>query len=279
MASFFANSLFSIYTKFNEQMIGYLNRKLDFFDLLFKHIQISAIMDFLLKIFTLESIDNLRVEDVYKWLNGQHIIKRIVNVFKLNDNQNALENSSYLLTYLITKGRQSLISLEEEKRFYQFYNESFLIELVDICFSHQSSAIHILRVLVQFIDYENHFKIVDSIKMKFNSNEFDRCNLNDNPLKILNLIHSSIGAVSHEYLISIKNLHKVMLANLDKFKNLLLESIPDYSIKTTTGLIEKPLGFVRLEIIHLFYALLQANNPEINNAFADNKILEILIVS
>lgn len=121
MASFFANTLFSIYTKLNEQMITYLNGKPNFFDLLFKHIQISAIGDLLLKIATLEQIVQKRLPDVYQWLNSQNLIQRIVAVFRTGDNQSAMENASYLLAFLIAKGRQTLITLEEEKRFYQFY--------------------------------------------------------------------------------------------------------------------------------------------------------------
>lgn len=74
-------------------------------------------------------------------------------------------------------------------------------------------------------------------------------------------------------------LHKVVQLNLEKFKKLLIDSVPDYSVQTTVGLIEKPLGFARLEIIHFFYALLLTNNPETNEAFAKNNILTILIVS
>lgn len=121
MASFFANTLFSIYTKMNEQMITYFHGKPNFFDLLFKHIHVSAIMDFLLKISTPEQIGAKRLPEVYQWLNSQNLIQRIVGVFKTSDNLNALENASHLLTFLIAKGRQSLITLDEEKRFYQFY--------------------------------------------------------------------------------------------------------------------------------------------------------------
>lgn len=135
--------------------------------------------------------------------------------------------------------------------------------------------------MVQFADYENHFKIIDGIKSKFDSPDSQLEISSTSPLQvpsqILKLIGTSVGAVSYEYLSSIKNLHKVMLLNLDKFKELLIDSVPDYSVLTTTGLLEKPLGFVRLEIIHLFYALLQANNPEIDEAFAKNHILEVLI--
>lgn len=97
--------------------------------------------------------------------------------------------------------------------------------------------------------------------------------------KALYSIKTAVSSVANEYLASIKNLHKVVLSNLDKFKTLLIEFVPDYSVQTTAGLIERPLGFLRLEIIHFFYALLLANNPEIDEAFAKNKILEILIVS
>lgn len=150
------------------------------------------------------------------------------------------------------------------------HSEPFLVDLVDICLSHRPSAIHILRVLVQFTDYENHFKIIDNIKSKFNQPD---ANQGD----VLSLMGSAVGAVAYEYLASIKNLHRVMLSRLDKFKRLLVETVPDYTVVTTTGPISKPLGFVRLEIVHLFYALLQANNPEIDEAFAEHRILEVLI--
>lgn len=149
-------------------------------------------------------------------------------------------------------------------------SEPFLADLVEICLSHRPSAIHILRVLVQFADYENHFKIIENIKSKFNQPDV---NLND----VLTLMGSAVGAVAYEYLASIKALHRVMLRNLDGFKRLLVETVPDYTVLTTTGTISKPLGFVRLEIVHLFYALLQANNPEMDEAFAEHHILEVLV--
>ena len=111
-------------------------------------------------------------------------------------------------------------------------------------------------MLVQFTDYENHFKIIDNIKAKFSQP--------DTQTDALSMIGSAVGAVSYEYLASVKNLHRVLLSNLDKFKQLLVDSVPDYTVVTTTGPINKPLGFVRLEIVHLFYALLQANNPAID---------------
>ena len=278
MASFFANTLFSIYTKVNELMIPYLSGKPNFFDLLFKHIHISAIMDFLLKVFALEQIKTKQMPVVSQWLNSQNLIQRIVNVFKATDNQNAMENASHLLSFLIAKGRQSL-SLEEEKSFHianlftradPSNSEPFLTELVEICLSHRPSAIHILRVLVQFIDYENHFKIIENIKTKFNQ-------MDAQTEPVLGIVGSAVGAVAYKYLASVKNLHRVMLSNLGRFKQLLVESVPDYTVQTTTGLISKPLGFVRLEIVHLFYALLQANNPELDEAFAKHRILEVLI--
>lgn len=148
-------------------------------------------------------------------------------------------------------------------------SEPFLADLVEICLNHRTSAIHILRVLVQFTDYENHFKIIDNIKAKFSQP--------DTQADALSMIGSAVGAVSYEYLASVKNLHRVLLSNLDKFKQLLVDSVPDYTVVTTTGPINKPLGFVRLEIVHLFYALLQANNPAIDEAFAQHRILEVLI--
>jgi len=282
MASFFANTLYSIYCKFTDKMIQYFNEKTDFLDLLFKHIHISAIMDFLIKITTLESINSiismnfdLEVSHVYKWLNSQNIDRRILDVFKTNDNQNALENTSSLLIFLIQKRRQSvqcqMAGENDEQMFNQFHDESFLTDLVDTCFSHRASAIHILRVLVQFVDCDNYIKIIEDIKKKFESTQ------HDGEWLYITAIKHSITSSSFKYLSSIKTLHKVVLRNLDKFKTLLIESVPDYSIQTTTGFVQKPLGFLRLEIIQFFYTLLLANNPAIDDAFAKHQILSILI--
>lgn len=282
MASFFANSLFSIFSKFTEQMITYFNKKENFFDFLIKHLNSLAILDFLIKLTTNEGIEASFHAPVYKWLNTQNIVKKIVNVFRTQADQNTLENASNFLIHLIQRSRLGVIHIEEEKKFYQFItttstdSEQILDELVEIFSKYKQSAIHVLRIFIQIADYENHFRMVTDIKSKLLS--LDGV-LNNTPERVLFSMEYSIGnSVSYEYLISVKNLHKAILNNLHHLKQLLIDSVPDYSVNTSFGLIKKPLGFLRLEIVHFIYALLNANNPEMNEAIANANILETIIV-
>lgn len=120
--------------------------------------------------------------------------------------------------------------------------------------------------------------MIDTIKQKFDPT-FYSSEESTEAIRTLYSIELAVNNASYEYLSSIKSLHKVILANLEKFKKLLFESIPDYVITTTTGRVEKPMGLIRLEVIHLFYALLLPNNPEMDEAFAKSGIMEHLFVS
>lgn len=77
----------------------------------------------------------------------------------------------------------------------------------------------------------------------------------------------------------VKQVQEAILPRLEDFSSLLEEPPHKEPILTTVGLIEKPLGATRLEVAHLFTALLSSNNAQINERLAQMNTLPTLIVS
>jgi serine/threonine-protein phosphatase 6 regulatory subunit 3 len=70
-----------------------------------------------------------------------------------------------------------------------------------------------------------------------------------------------------------------IVPRLSDFNSILLEPPQRPPIHTSAGLINKPLGATRLEVVHLIRALLSSNNPELNVKLVELKTVPILIVS
>lgn len=66
---------------------------------------------------------------------------------------------------------------------------------------------------------------------------------------------------------------------LDDFVQLLVTPLPSSPISTTVGILQQPLGLIRLEVIHLFVALFATSDLSILSKCADTHVLNILTVS
>ncbi|CAG2100730.1 unnamed protein product, partial [Medioppia subpectinata] len=75
----------------------------------------------------------------------------------------------------------------------------------------------------------------------------------------------------------IRQVEAAILPRLDDFSSLLDNPPPQQPIRTTVGLIEKPLGVTRLEVAHLITALLNTNNQEISDKLLQMNTLPLLL--
>ena len=78
---------------------------------------------------------------------------------------------------------------------------------------------------------------------------------------------------------SVCQVHAAVLPRLSQFHDFLSSEPSLRPIMTTTGVLERPLGAARIEVVHFIRALLSSNNPAINRALASLKTLSLLIVS
>ena len=77
----------------------------------------------------------------------------------------------------------------------------------------------------------------------------------------------------------VEKVQAALIPKLEDFNSLLTNPPQKSSIRTTIGVIEKPLGATRLEVIHLIAALLTSNNNKIFEKFSELKTLTTIIVS
>ncbi len=77
----------------------------------------------------------------------------------------------------------------------------------------------------------------------------------------------------------VRQVQAAIVPRLQDFTYLLLNPPHRDPIRTTVGIINKPLGATRLEVAHLFTALLSTNNLEIMEKLSELNTLSVLIVS
>lgn len=65
--------------------------------------------------------------------------------------------------------------------------------------------------------------------------------------------------------------------HLIKFHELLLNPPKQEPIKTTFGIIQKPLGYMRLEVVNLIRALISTNSPKIIRKLVELKTMKVII--
>jgi len=89
-----------------------------------------------------------------------------------------------------------------------------------------------------------------------------------------------VSAIDAERLTKgVLQVQSAVIPRLEDFHSVLLVPPEKAPIKTTAGILAKPLGASRLEIVHLIRALLSSNNPEVNRKLADSKTMNVIIVS
>lgn len=94
------------------------------------------------------------------------------------------------------------------------------------------------------------------------------------------IIGSGVSALDASRLAqSVCQVHAAVLPRLSLFHDFLSTEPPIRPIPSTIGLIQRPLGSARIEVVHFIRALLSSNNPSINRALSLHKTLSVLVVS
>uniref|UniRef100_T1K5T3 Uncharacterized protein n=1 Tax=Tetranychus urticae TaxID=32264 RepID=T1K5T3_TETUR len=76
---------------------------------------------------------------------------------------------------------------------------------------------------------------------------------------------------------NVRQVHAAIVPRLEDFNSLLTNPSEKSPVRTTIGLIEKPFGATRVEVVHLIRALLSSNNPTINRKLTTLKTLPVLM--
>lgn len=77
---------------------------------------------------------------------------------------------------------------------------------------------------------------------------------------------------------SAQQVHAAVIPRLKDFYSVLLNPPPKKPVRTPVGLIEEPLGATRIKIAQFVKTLLSGNNPQINKALEQTRIVPLLLV-
>ncbi|RWS09305.1 Serine/threonine-protein phosphatase 6 regulatory subunit 3-like protein [Dinothrombium tinctorium] len=294
LASFFSKTMSLLSVKRCDALFEFLKTKEDFVIHVINHIETSAIMDFLLKLIT--ASDNLVLRAaITKWLHEKDLIRRLILIFKSEYSSEAQANAAQFLCDLIKAIRDHQSSLQEKAEpdllLQDIESTSTISELLNEMFNTrtESSIVNGINILQSLLEYKRHCANIQQqapiqSNMQTQNNDFEGIPTNlciaSNPMftRMDLSVPDQMTALDAERLSrGVRKAHAAIIPRLKDFHSVLLNPPLRSPIHTTIGVIEKPLGATRLEVVHLIRALLSSNNPEVNQKLSELKTVHVLI--
>ncbi|XP_063164901.1 serine/threonine-protein phosphatase 6 regulatory subunit 2 isoform X1 [Candoia aspera] len=256
LASFFSKTIGNLIARKAEQVISFLRKKVQFVDLVLKHLETSAMMDLLLRLVSCVEPAQLR-QEVLHWLNDAKLVQRLVELIRPHQDEDRQSNASQTLCDIIRLSRDQsnqlqevadvdplLASLESQECVEQLLKNMFDEELMENC------IVNGTQVLLTLLEPRRAGLegLLDSFSQGF----------------------EKFHAVSSNILQGIQ-------PRLKDFHQLLLHPPKVASILTTIGILEEPLGNARLHGARLMAALLHTNTPSINQELCRLNTMDLLL--
>lgn len=339
IASFFSKVFLYTFTHYNKPVLEFLQSRHspnDLVTVIIKHINVSAIMDFIFKAWEYSNIIGTKFtcslnsqyanNELYnpilnKILIDNKFTEKLIDVFKYANLESKQQNVAQLITELFRVKRELLDNVipeqEQDLHAFGFESEEMVKRLVDNMLECRTkcsivNGLKIIQVLLQY-NHLNSQNITSQQEVQLlsmfsgttklstipeNATDFedrDETNIELEAMpKVLKQQNTDIGqnetkfmppqmtspvdALSEHLFLCVRNVSKVLNERLEDFVLLLTDTTNLKPIKTTAGIIDKPLGILRLEVVHLFVALFATSNYTIMEKCHQLNVLQILTV-
>ncbi|XP_033183135.1 phosphatase 6 regulatory subunit 1-like protein fmt [Bombus vancouverensis nearcticus] len=239
------------------QLLEFLKSRQTCVDLLLQHLETSAIMDLVLKL--VSQVEGNMRQNILNWLDSQQLVQRVVKLLSPNSEPSKHANAAQLLCDMITAAREYqrtstaragpdpiLNTLESAD------TVSLLLETILTGEKLESSILGGIQVLLTLLPKANNGRSEDSVQG--NGIEDD---ITDSEERI---------KISNATLPYLEQLHKLLLD-------------PPYKppVKTTTGVLECPVGITRLHVAKLFTTLMATENVKVYGALVELGTFQTLL--
>ncbi|CAH2319193.1 serine threonine- phosphatase 6 regulatory subunit 1 isoform X1 [Pelobates cultripes] len=270
LASFFSKVMGILINRKTEQIIAFLRKKDDFVSLLLQHIGTSAIMDLLLRLLTCVEQPRLR-QDVFNWLNEEKIVQRLIEMIHPSKDDNQHSNASQSLCDIIRLSREQMIQIQDSPEPDQLLatleKQETIEQLLSNMFEgehNESVIVHGIQVLLTLLEPRRPRAELGGLSGFY-------CNL-EGQLEINppGMDSSSNTQASLDTLLAIKQ-------HLCDFHKLLVDPPTKYSLQTTWGVLDPPLGNTRLHVVKLLASAINANNKALNQELIDLDTLNVIL--
>uniref|UniRef100_T1JUY0 Uncharacterized protein n=1 Tax=Tetranychus urticae TaxID=32264 RepID=T1JUY0_TETUR len=233
----------------------------DFVSSLVAHVGTSAVMDLLFK--SLSCSDSPEISSAYlNFYHKQGLVEKLIALFKADVDPAAQSNAAQLLCDIIRFSREHQTCNQENAGPNSLLDDIESTDTITNLLTNmfetrtESCLVNGIQVIQALLEYRRYL----SYPM-FSVNETALPDLMT-PLDIERLTKS------------VRQVHAAIVPRLGDFHSLLTNPPEKSPVRTTIGLIEKPFGATRVEVVHLIRALLSSNNPTINLEQSINCILD-----
>lgn len=183
-------------------------------------------------------------------LSKLRFVYSLIEVMTLSDVEDKQRNACLLLCDIIVIGRQEASDQTNSGPMAQ----DMLAELLE-----SSQAVHVILDQMFSDNMRNTTAIVCGMKVL---------------QRLLERKSASDGELLAK---TIQQTQEEIEKHLIKFHELLLNPPKQQPIKTTFGIIQKPLGYMRLEVVNLIRALISTNSPNIIRKLVDLRTMKVII--
>ncbi|XP_017753161.1 PREDICTED: serine/threonine-protein phosphatase 6 regulatory subunit 3 isoform X2 [Eufriesea mexicana] len=239
------------------QLLEFLKSRQTCVDLLLQHLETSAIMDLVLKLVS-QIEGNMRQNMLY-WLDSQQLVQRVIKLLSPNSESSKHANAAQLLCDMIIAAREYQRTVTAPTSSDPILNTlestdtvSLLLETILTGEKLESSILGGIQVLLTLLPKANNERNEDSVHG--------------------NDIEDEI--IDSEKRIKISN---ATLPYLEQFHKLLLDPPYKPPVKTTTGVLECPVGLTRLHVAKLFTTLMTTENVKVYEALVELGTFQTLL--
>ncbi|XP_058876877.1 serine/threonine-protein phosphatase 6 regulatory subunit 1-like isoform X2 [Acipenser ruthenus] len=265
LASFFSRVMGLLISRKSEQIISFLRRRDGFLSLLLSHIGTSAIMDLLLRLLTCVEQSALR-QEVLNWLIEERIVQRLVDMIHPSKDEEQHCNGSSSLFDIIRLNRDQLIHIQLSPEHDQLLSilerQDTIEQLLSNMFDgnrRESVLVNGIQVLLTLLEPRRPRPELGGIGAFFDiDGQLELCHPGYDPATP----QSSLGV-----------LLAIQLRVRD-FQQLLRDPPRKEPIKTTCGVLDPPLGSVRLQVVKLLNCILQANQLSVCEELLKFRVIE-----
>lgn len=220
-------------------------------DLLVKNIDISGAFEILSTFIKRTEPPELRYV-FCEILSNLKFVQKLIDVMTLSDIEDKQRNACQLLCDIIVIGRQDASEQTSGPK-----AQDMLSELLE-----SSQSVHVMLAQMFLGNMRNTTAIVCGMKVLQTLLE-NKLTADQQSVQQQNRTIQNIEEEINDYLI--------------KFHELLLNPPKQQPIKTTFGIIQKPLGYMRLEVVNLIRALISTNSGLIIRKLVYLKTMKVII--
>ncbi|TSK13565.1 Serine/threonine-protein phosphatase 6 regulatory subunit 2 [Bagarius yarrelli] len=256
LASFFSKTIGNLIARKTEQMISFLRKKHNFINMVLNHIDVSPMMDLLLRLISCVEPAPLR-QEVLNWLNEERLIQRLTELMHTGRDEERQSNASQTLCDIIRLSRDQANQIPEA------VEPDPLLAVLES----EENVAQLLKSMFEKITSEA--SVVNGTQVLLTLLETRRTGLEG-------LMELYSQGCERSYTVN-SSILRTIEPHLKDFQQLLLDPPKKSAILTTVGVLEQPLGNARLHVARLVASLLQTSDNSICQELCRLNIMDLLL--